>query len=113
VRVIARSTLRQFADSLKGTKAYGPVKSALDTWFHETIRAQWKTPADVKAVYANASLVGNDRVVFNIKGNDFRMVTAIDYGRQIVFVKWLGSHADYDRIDVAAVKYADQANPKR
>ncbi len=111
--MIARSTLLEFADSLKGTKAYAPVKSALDAWFHEAARAEWKNPADVKASYASASIVGKDRVVFNIKGNDFRMVTAIDYVRQIVFIKWLGSHADYDRIDVATVRYADKANPKR
>jgi mRNA interferase HigB len=86
--VIARSTLREFADSLKGTKAYAPVKSALDAWFHEAARAEWKSPADVKASYASASIVGNDRVVFNIKGNDFRMVTAFDYVRRIVFIKW-------------------------
>ena len=98
---------------MKGTKAYAPVKSALDAWFHEAARAEWKNPADVKASYASASIVGKDRVVFNIKGNDFRMVTAIDYVWQIVFIKWLGSHADYDRIDVATVRYADKANPKR
>jgi mRNA interferase HigB len=112
VRVIARSTLREFADSLKGTKAYTPVKSALDAWFHEAMRAEWKSPAEVKASYASASIVGKDRVVFNIKGNDFRMVTAVDYDRQIVFIKWLGNHADYDRIDVTKVRYADKANPK-
>ena len=71
-----------------------------------------ENPAEVKASYANASIVGKDRVVFNIKGNDFRMVAAIDYARQIVFVKWLRPHADYDRIDVATVRYADKANPK-
>jgi mRNA interferase HigB len=113
VRVIARSALLEFADSLKGTQAYAPVKSALDAWFHEGARAAWKNPADVKASYASASIVGKDRVAFNIKGNDFRLVTAIDYVRKIVFIKWLGSHSDYDRIDVATVKYADQANPKR
>ena len=113
MRVIARSTLREFADSLRGTKAHAPVKSALDAWFHEATKAEWKSPADVKASYASASIVGNDRVVFNIKGNDFRMVTAIDYVRQVIFVKWLGTHAEYDRIDVVTVKYADKANSKR
>ena len=113
MRVIARSTLKEFADSLKGSTAYAPVKSALDAWFHEVSSAKWKSPAAVKASYASASIVGKDRVVFDIKGNDFRLVTAIDYVRQVVFIKWLGSHADYDRIDVATVRYADKTNPKR
>ncbi len=110
MRVIARSTLREFAESLKGTKAYAAVKSALDAWFHEAWNAAWKNPADVKAAYANASIVGADRVVFNIKGNDYRLVVAIDYERQVVFIKWVGTHADYDKIDVATVKYAGKTN---
>jgi mRNA interferase HigB len=57
--------------------------------------------------YANASIVGSDRVVFNIKGNSYRLVAAINYPHQIVFIKWIGSHADYDKIDVKMVKYGD------
>ena len=57
--------------------------------------------------YANASIVGNDRVVFNIKGNAYRLVAAIDYQREIVFIKWLGTHVEYDRIDVKTVKYGN------
>ncbi len=112
VRVIARSTLREFVEGLKGTKNYAPVKSALDSWFHEVENAAWANPAEVKAAYANASIVGNDRVVFNIKGNAFRLVVAIDYVRQVVFIKWVGSHADYDRIDAARVKYAGKTSKK-
>lgn len=112
MRVIARSTLREFVETLKGTKNYAPVKSALDAWFHELEAAKWKNPAEVKAAYANASIVGDDRVVFNIKGNSFRLVVAVDYLRQVVFIKWVGSHADYDRIDAAKVKYAGKADQK-
>jgi mRNA interferase HigB len=112
VRVIARSTLRDFVQGLKGTRNYAPVKSALEAWFHEVEEATWKNPAQVKAAYANASIVGDDRVVFNIKGNDFRLVVAIDYGRQVVFIKWVGSHADYDHIDVSTVSYAGKADKK-
>lgn len=112
MRVIARSTLREFVEGLKGTKNHAPVKSALDAWFHEAEKATWKNPAEVKAAYANASIVGDDHVVFNIKGNAFRLVVAIDYLRQVVFIKWLGSHADYDRIDAATVTYAGKTNKK-
>ncbi|HEX9284697.1 MAG TPA: type II toxin-antitoxin system HigB family toxin [Nitrospirales bacterium] len=88
------------------------MKSALDAWFHEVEAANWKNPAEVKAAYANASIVGNDRVVFNIKGNSFRLVVAVDYLRQVVFIKWLGSHADYDHIDATKVNYAGKTDQK-
>jgi mRNA interferase HigB len=110
VRIIARKTLKQFVESLRGTTDHNAVKSALESWFYEVQQADWHTPADVIRSYANASIVGPDRVVFNIKGNSYRLVTAIDYRRQIVFIKWIGSHRAYDKIDVKTVKYANQAD---
>jgi mRNA interferase HigB len=107
VRVIARKTLTIFVDSLRGHRDQKAVKSALDSWFHEVQRADWKNSADVVRSYASASIVPNERVVFNIKGNDYRLVAAIDYLRQVVFIKWLGSHAEYDKIDVKTVQYAN------
>jgi mRNA interferase HigB len=71
------------------------------------LRAEWRTPADVVREYANASIVGSDRAVFNIKGNSYRLVVAINYAHQIVFIKWIGSHANYDKIDVKMVNYGD------
>lgn len=105
MRVIARKTLRKFTDGLKGSKDQKAVKAALDAWFHEALRARWKGPADILKTYASASIVGADRVVFNIKGNSYRLVVAINYSHQIAFIKWIGPHADYDRIDVKTVKY--------
>jgi mRNA interferase HigB len=110
VRVIARKTLRRFIDALAGSKDQRAVKSALDSWFYEVLRAEWRTPADVLRVYANASIVGSDRVVFNIKGNSYRLVVAINYAHQIVFIKWIGSHAAYDRTDARTVNYGDQTD---
>jgi mRNA interferase HigB len=110
VRVIARNALLRFVASTVGHKDYRAVKAALEAWFHEAREAEWKRPSDVKEFYRNASIVGADRVVFNIKGNDYRLVTAIDYRRGIVFIKWLGSHKDYDKIDVETVQYDDQAD---
>ncbi len=107
MRVIARGTLRRFVEKLRGHKDQKAVKSALDAWFYETQDAEWKNPADVRKAYARASIVSADRVVFNIKGNDYRLVAAINYRRQIVFIKWLGSHAEYDNIDVRTVKYGN------
>jgi mRNA interferase HigB len=97
--------LTDFVESLKGSKDRNAVKAALDSWFHEAARAEWKSPADLRVNYGNASVVGSDRVVFNIKGNSYRLVEAVDYGRQIIFIKWIGTHADYDKIDVKTVQY--------
>ena len=113
MRVIARGTLTKFVETLSGTKQRFAVSAALDAWFHEVDRAAWRTPADVKRNYATASIIDRERVVFNIKGNDYRLVTAIDYTRRTVFIKWLGPHAEYDRIDVRKVRYGDQAYQKR
>jgi mRNA interferase HigB len=107
VRVIARRTLTRFVESLSGQKGRRVVKAALDAWFHEVQRARWRNSAEVKQSYGTASIVSADGVVFNLKGNDYRLVTAIDYGRQIIFVKWIGTHRDYDRIDARTVQYGN------
>jgi mRNA interferase HigB len=107
MRVVARKTLRQFVEKLRGHKDQKAVKSALDAWFHEAQQADWKSPADVRKAYATASIISSERVVFNIKGNDYRLVVAIQYRRQVIFVKWLGSHAEYDKIDVRTVQYGN------
>jgi mRNA interferase HigB len=98
MRVIARKTLREFVEKLRGARDQRAVKTALDSWFHEVQQADWNSPADVVRAYRNASIVGPDRVVFNIKGNDYRLVVAIHYRLQIVFIKWIGTHAQYDKI---------------
>ena len=110
MRVIARKTLTRFVESKAGHKDQRAVKAALDSWFHEVMKAEWKNSADVTRTYATASIVSSDRVVFNIKGNDYRLVTAVDYSRRVVFIKWLGTHAEYDKIDVKNVKYERQTN---
>jgi len=107
LRVIARNTLTRFVATLRGHKAQAAVKAALDAWYYEVSRAAWKNPADVKSSYTTASILSAERVVFNIKGNDYRLVTAVQYQRQIVYVKWIGSHAEYDKIDAKTVRYGD------
>ncbi|HEV3275202.1 MAG TPA: type II toxin-antitoxin system HigB family toxin [Terriglobia bacterium] len=107
MRVIARSTLVRFIESLAGHREQRAVKAALEAWFHEAVAAEWRSSAEVKESYANASILDAERVVFNIKGNDYRLVTAIDYRRQIVFIKWLGTHAAYDKIDARTIQYGD------
>ena len=83
------------------------MKAALNAWFHEVRRAEWTNSADLKRSYATASIVSADRVVFNIKGNDFRLITAVDYRRRAVYVEWIGSHVEYDSIDAKTVQHED------
>jgi len=105
MRTIARRTLRDFVASLAGRKGQSAVKAALDAWFDEAKKARWKSTADVKRSYATASIVTGERIVFNVKGNAYRLVVAVDFEKGIVWIKWIGSHEAYDRIDVTEVDY--------
>ncbi|MGV2052493.1 type II toxin-antitoxin system HigB family toxin [Agrobacterium sp. 22-209-1] len=107
MRIIARRTLREFVESLAGQKDQSAVKAALDAWFDEVSKAEWANSADVKRLYATASIVSAERVVFNIKGNDYRLVVAVDFEKSIVWIKWIGTHKAYDKIDVTEVKHGD------
>ncbi|MBS7350832.1 MAG: type II toxin-antitoxin system HigB family toxin [Comamonas sp.] len=99
MRVIAVSTLRAFWE------VHPQAKEPLQAWYHEVTKANWQTPADIKSQYRNASFVSNNRVVFNIKGNDYRLVVAVMYRAGVLFIKFVGTHQDYDRIDVANVEH--------
>lgn len=105
MRIIARRTLREFVARRAGHKDVSGLKSALDAWFDEVKKARWIGTADVKRLYRSASIVSAERIVFNIKGNDYRLVVAVDFPRAIVWIKWIGTHADYDRIDVTEVDH--------
>jgi mRNA interferase HigB len=105
MRIIARRALREFVDGQKGHKDHAALKGALDAWFDEVKKARWSSAADVKRSYATASIVSADRIVFNIKGNDHRLVVAADFDKRIVWIKWIGTHKDYDKIDVKKVRY--------
>ena len=97
MRIIAFSTLRTFWASRPDAEM--PLRS----WYALASRADWKTPADIKAAYRNASFAANNRVVFNIKGNDYRLVTAVRYDRALMYVRFIGTHRQYDRIDVETI----------
>jgi mRNA interferase HigB len=110
VRIIARRTIKIYLERLAGHKDRSAIEAALESWYEEARRADWKSPADIKASFGNASLIGADRVVFNVKGNSYRLVVAIDYRRGVLFIEWLGTHRDYDAIDVRTVEYEREAN---
>jgi mRNA interferase HigB len=105
MRIIARRTLREFLASRQNQKDYGALKSSLDAWFYEVSKANWRNMMDVKQLYATASVVTAQRIVFNIKGNDYRLVVAVDFEKAIVWIKWLGTHEDYDQINVKDIEY--------
>ena len=97
MRIIAFKTLREFW--LRHPQAETPLRA----WYVDVGHADWKTPAEIKAVHRNASFLSNNRVVFNIKGNDFRLVVAVRYTQGLMFVRFVGSHAEYDRIDASTI----------
>ena len=107
MRIIARRTLRDYVALRAGHKDQPALKAALDAWFAEVSKAVWTGSADVKRLYATASIVSAERVVFNIKGNDYRLVVAVDFEKAIIWIKWIGTHKDYDRIDVKEVEHDD------
>lgn len=97
MRVIAKSTLQAF------WRGHPDAEGPLLAWFREVEKEDWDSPAKVKAKYRSASIVGGNRVVFNIKGNDYRMVVKINYPYRVIYVRFVGTHAEYDKIDVEEV----------
>lgn len=84
---------------------YPQAANALMEWYHELLEADFKNFQDLKAVYRNASIVGDDRVVFNIMGNHFRLVVRIVFTYKAIQIKWFGTHAEYDKIDVVTISF--------
>jgi len=97
MRIIARRTLRDFWTQ------HPDAERPLRAWFAEARGADWGGPADVKGRYPSASVLVDNRVVFNIGGNKYRLVVAIRYDARIVFVRFIGTHQQYDKIDAASV----------
>ena len=97
MRVIKRKTLQDFY------RKHTSSKTALECWFAEANNAKWSTPADIKKKYGNADFLPGNRVVFNIKGNDFRLVVKIAYKIGIVYIRFVGTHKEYDKIDAGTI----------
>ena len=98
MRLIAVFTLRAFWER------YPDAEQPLKAWHDEARRATWASPHDIRSCYASASFIGSSRVVFNIKGNSHRLIVDVTYQRQMIYIKFIGTHAEYDRIDVATVE---------
>ena len=97
MRIIALGTLRDF------WVKHPDALESLNAWYAIVSRVRWVSPADVKAAYRNASFLGGNRVVFNFKGNDYRLVVAMHYNRQIAYIRFIGTHHQYDRINANTV----------
>lgn len=97
MRIIARRTLREFWEK------HGDAEQPLKAWFAETSSASWETPQTIKDQYRHASFVADNRVIFNIGGNKYRLVVHVNYDFEIVFIKYVGTHSEYDRIDPETV----------
>ena len=97
MRILSRSTLRAFWET------HSNAEEALKAWYYEAYRATWQSPADIKAVHRNASILANNRVVFNIKGNQYRLIVSIRYDLGIIFIRFIGTHSAYDKVDAETV----------
>jgi mRNA interferase HigB len=96
-RIFAKSTLRQFWEKPPDSEQY------LKTWYEIATSSNWKSQNDVKTSYAHASILKNGRIVFNIKGNDYRLVVKFRFDKQLGFVRFVGTHNDYDKIDANTI----------
>lgn len=97
MRIIAFKTLRDFSDK------HEDCEQQLRTWYREATKADWVHPIQIKKKYASASFIGDDRVVFNIKGNKYRLIVRFNYDYGFGYIRFIGTHFEYDKIDAATI----------
>ena len=97
MRIISRKTLREF------TVRHPQSKQSLDDWYDMALRAKWDTPADIKQVARSVDILPDNRVVFNISGNHYRLILKIEYEFRIIYIRFIGTHDDYDRVDATTI----------
>lgn len=96
-RIFAKGTLREYWEKHPDTEQY------LKTWYDTAMSSVWKTPADVKQTYANASILKDSRIVFNIKGNSYRLIAKFHFEKQWIFIRFIGTHNEYDNINANTI----------
>jgi mRNA interferase HigB len=99
MRIISRNSLIKF------WKRFPDSEQPLKAWYDTAKNADWKSPNELKKVFRNASIINSKRIVFNIKGNSYRLVTDIEYRIGIIFIVWIGTHKVYDKIKVEEIRY--------
>ncbi len=97
MRIFARKTLRNFWIK------HSDYEEALKAWFSEAENSRWESPVDIKIKYPHASILPDNRVVFNIKGNKYRLIVKINYDYGQIFIRFVGTHAEYDKIDATTI----------
>ena len=97
MRIVSRKRLVEFWE------IHPDAEQPLRAWYAETKKATWKTPAEIKAIYRSVSILPHNRVVFNIKGNDYRIVVVVEYTQGKLFIRFIGTHSEYDRIDATTI----------
>lgn len=96
-RVFAKSTLRKYWE------LYPETEQHLKTWYETALNSDWKNPNEVKQTYGSASVLKNNRIVFNIKGNDYRLIAKFNFEKQWIFIRFIGTHQEYDKIDANSI----------
>lgn len=96
-RIFAKSTLREFWEKHPDTEQY------LKSWYETAMNSDWRTPSDVKKTYANASILKDSRMVFNIKGNAYRLIAKFNFDKQLIFIRFVGTYKEYDKIDTHTI----------
>ncbi len=99
MNIIAKGAILCYIDK------YPLAKTALLTWYYEFLKARFKNFNELKAVYGNASIIANNRVIFNIKGNDFRLVASVNFRQPAAYIIWFGTHKEYNKINTATVEF--------
>jgi len=101
--VIGAAVVEKYLSDRAGYKGIKTARSQYEAWLAIATHGRWRKPQDVKSAHPKASILKNGRVVFNIKGNDYRLVAAVQYEARVVMIRFFGTHAEYDRIDAETV----------
>jgi mRNA interferase HigB len=89
--------------TMGSTIVHAEAEQALRGWIDDVAQPDWQSPTDIKSIYANASIIANNRVIFNIKGNKYRLIVHVRYDISIVFIRFIGTHRDYDNVNAATI----------
>jgi mRNA interferase HigB len=96
MRIISKKTLKDFYEKPNCSDS----RSALEAWHKEVLKLDWNNPNEIKEMYRSASIIGNEKVIFNIAGNKYRLIVKINYHAKIVFIKFIGTHKQYDKVNM-------------
>lgn len=97
MRVIAKKMLREFWEK------HNDCEQQLKAWFQEASKAEWTNPNKIKTEYTSASIIGNDRIVFNIQGNSYRLIVKLNFDYQMVWIRLIGTHSEYDKVNAKTI----------